>query len=606
MALITLKDVSLGYNTTTVLSNVSWQINLNEMVALVGNNRSGKSSLLKLINRSIEPDLGDVIYSKGVTTKYVAQEVTDLDCTITEFIKRNNKEVFDQIELYKTQPNQAIHDILDDYQAFNWEDRFVTLSKEFNFEPTTDTLSQLSGGQIKKLQIISFMLFAYDIALLDEPTNHLDLEGIRSLEDYINNSKKAYIIVSHDRQFLDNVTNQFLEIWNKRTYLHLGNYNKYIESKATRLENEQTEDWKKTQYLKRELKWVRAGVKARGVKDKGRLDRYNELASQSKAPTQDSIEMVIPEPEHLGTRIIDIEKYSITKNGQTVLGPLDLKINKFDKIGIIGPNGSYKSTFISGLMDQLPEAFKTKGTIKHGINTKILYFEQDKSSLQPETSVFDFISEGKEVITLPNGLTTSTYKYLDNWLFFSDQYRTAIKNLSGGEKSRLLLAKKLLEPTNFLILDEPTNDLDLDTILLLESNLALYQAPVIIISHDRQFLNHICNIIIAFGNTSPIISHGNYDDYLSKYPAKPTTPTPVDNENKTSSSVNPAETRRINALKRDLQKSITQLESTIQKIDKELSLPEVFSDYIKTNELTQKRVRVASRLDGLLEQLFEL
>jgi ABC transport system ATP-binding/permease protein len=528
-----------------------------------------------------------------------------MECTVLEFIKKNNLEVFDYINLFKTQPNQTIHDILDHYKAFNWEERFDKLSKEFNFEPTTDRLSELSGGQLKKLQIISFMLFAYDIALLDEPTNHLDLEGIKSLEDYINSSKKAYIIVSHDRQFLDNVTGQFLEIWNKRTYLHFGNYNKYIESKATRLENEQTEDWKRTQYLKRELKWVRAGVKARGVKDKGRLDRFNELASQAKSASQENIEMVIPEPEHLGTRIIDIEKYSITKNGQTVLGPIDLKINKFDKIGIIGPNGSYKSTFILGLLDQLPTIFETKGTIKHGINTKILYFEQDKSSLEPETSVFDYISEGKEVITLPSGITTSTYKYLDNWLFFSDQYRTAIKNLSGGEKSRLLLAKKLLEPTNFLILDEPTNDLDLDTILLLESNLALYQAPVIVISHDRQFLNHICNIILAFGQTSPTISHGNYDYYLSKYPTKPDNTDTLETE-KSTITINPAEQRRINAVKRDLEKSISQLESTIQKIDKELALPEVFTDYIKTNELTQKRIRISTRLDGLLEQLFEL
>jgi ABC transport system ATP-binding/permease protein len=604
MSLITIQDVGLSYGSKIILNGINWTISGQDKVALVGNNRSGKSSLLKLIRGIIEPDGGNIITTRGVTIQYVSQEIIAPQGTIQDFIRNENSKIFQLIDEYAATPNQHIHDLLEAYQAFSWEKRYQELCLIFNFTPTTDSIDSLSGGQLKKLQLITHLIFHSDLSLLDEPTNHLDIEGIEALESIIQQSATAYIIVSHDRQFLDNVTNQFLEIWDGRTYLHQGDYAKYIESKAARLQNEQIEGWKMSQYLKRELKWVNAGVQARGVKDKGRLERYNELSNTAKKATNEVIELVIPQPEHLGTRIIDIENLLILRDGVAVLGPLNLKINKFDKIGIIGPNGSYKSTLISALLDKLPSIFSTQGTIKHGINTNILYFEQDKSSLNPDMSVIDYLANGKERLELPNNKSVSVYKYMSNWLFYKDQYSTPILNLSGGEKSKLLLAKKFLTPTNFLILDEPTNDLDLDTILLLENNLIEYSAPIILVSHDRGFLDHVCNIIISLHGPTPVISYGNYTDYTNKYAKASISINPSTLVN--ALITKPQDIRRKNANIRTLNKKVKELEAAISKIDKQLTDTTTYVDYALINELSQKRGQISEELDSVLEELYEL
>jgi ABC transport system ATP-binding/permease protein len=595
MALITLKNIGVNFVTKPILSDINIQLSNNEKLALIGNNRSGKSTLMKIISKKLEPDSGEVIMTKGVRVKYVAQELTELSSTVEKFIKDDNQDVFDLINEYEKNPNQHLHDILDNKNAFDYQSRLQKMYKEFNLEPNVSKISQLSGGQLKKLQLISALLFNSDLVLLDEPTNHLDIEAIDHLELFINNSKNSFLIISHDRKFLDNICKTFIEIWNKRIYTHHGNYKQFLTSKQARLENESVEEWKIKQYLKREINWVAAGVQARGVKDKGRMGRYEELRDREKPITNKTVDMVIPEPIHLGTRILDFENFNIIKGDQLVLGPLNLKIEKDYKIGIIGPNGSYKSTFIKAIQDQLPSVFFTTGTMKTGQNTSFLYFEQDKSSLNDEELVFNYISEGKERIEFANQGSISTYKYLDNWMFYKDQYNTQIKNLSGGEKSKLLLAKKLLEPTNFLILDEPTNDLDLDTMMLLESNLASYQAPMIIVSHDREFLNHTCNVIMSFEPSKLIISYGNYDDYRNKYTNKNQS-NHTNLEDIKTIKLNSKDIRRIAAQKRELEKQIETIEKTIKKIDEDLTVPEIYSDYVKTNELLAKKDRLKVRL----------
>jgi ABC transport system ATP-binding/permease protein len=588
MSLVLLKNVQVYYNTNVILSEINLQISKGDKLALIGNNRSGKSTMMKLISNHIQPDVGEIIYTKNTRIKYIAQEITELDCTITEFIEKDNQDIFTLIQNYQSSPNQHLHDEIEALQGFDYSKRLEDLYKLFKLSPSSNQMSELSGGQIKKIQLISALLFNSDLMLLDEPTNHLDIEAIAELEIILNQSQKAFLVISHDRKFLDNVCKSFIEIWAKRLYTHQGNYQQFIEAKQARLENEGVEEWKMKQYLKRELKWVNAGVQARGTKDKGRMARYDELVNRDKPLTNKAVDMVIPEPTHIGTRIIELEQFHILKDNQIVLGPINFKFEKEFKVGLIGANGSYKSTFIKALLDILPELFQTSGTIKKGINTDILYFEQDKSGLDNEDNVFNYISEGKERLNYANQGSISTYKYLDNWLFFKDQYNTQIKNLSGGEKSKLLLAKKLLKPTNFLILDEPTNDLDLDTIMLLESNLSTYQAPIILVSHDRAFLNHICNIIFSFDNGNLTISYGNYDDYYNKYVKKGQ----IEIEKTTITKPNSKDIRRQAAEKRDLEKRIAQLELTIKKIDDDLSNPEIYSDYIKTNELLTKKERL--------------
>lgn len=605
MALITLKNIGVNFVTKPILSDINIQLDKNQKLALIGNNRSGKSTLMKIISKKLEPDQGEVIMTKGVRVKYVAQELTELNSTVEKFIKDDNNDVFSLINEYQETPNQHLHDVLDNKNAFDYKSRLQKMYQDFNLEPNVSKISQLSGGQLKKLQLISALLFNSDLVLLDEPTNHLDIEAIDYLETYINNSKNSFLIISHDRKFLDNICSTFIEIWNKRLYTHVGNYQQFLTSKQARLENESVEEWKIKQYLKREINWVAAGVQARGVKDKGRMGRYEELRDRVKPVTNKTVDMVIPEPIHLGTRILDFENFNIIKGDQLVLGPLNLKIEKDYKIGIIGPNGSYKSTFIKAIQDQLPPIFFTTGTMKTGQNTSFLYFEQDKSSLNDEELVFNYISEGKERIDFANQGSISTYKYLDNWMFYKDQYNTQIKNLSGGEKSKLLLAKKLLEPTNFLILDEPTNDLDLDTMMLLESNLASYKAPMIIISHDREFLNHTCNVIMSFEPNKLVISYGNYDDYANKYTNKNQSDHNNFEDNKTI-KLNSKDIRRLAAQKRELEKQIETIEKSIKKIDEDLTVPDIYSDYVKTNELLSKKDRLKLRLEEYEDEFLKM
>jgi ABC transport system ATP-binding/permease protein len=595
MSLVLLNKIELQYNTKTILENITLQIDNKSKIGIIGNNRSGKSSLLKMISGDLLPDSGDVIVSKGVRIKLINQELSRLDINFNDYLKLDNKDIFDLIEEYNNFPTQLLFDKLTSLNAFEYELRLNELKKEFELHVSNPLLSTLSGGQVKKVQLISGILFNTDLILLDEPTNHLDIEGIVILESIL--KKYNFLVVSHDRKFLDNICNEYIEIWDKKLYKHHGNYNQFLESKSARLDNESIEAWKLNQYLKRELAWVSAGVKARGTKDKGRLQRFEEKQSLEKKPINLKVDIVLPQTMHNGTRILELENFNLLKNNVKVLGPLNFKVEKEFKIGIIGPNGTYKSTFIKTILGQSDKAFTYNGTAKIGINTKFLYFEQDKSSLNENETVFNYLGEGKERLEIGNSESIGIYKYLENWLFFKDQYNTQIKNLSGGEKSKLALAKKLLEPTNFLILDEPTNDLDLDTILLLQTNLVEYTSPCMIISHDRDLLNHVCNVILAFNIDGSItISYGNYDDYYKKYKS---INNDIVNIDITKPKNNQKDLRRLEATKRDIEKQINQLSTRIKKIDDELIKPEIFSDYIKTNNLITKKEELNCLLDKL-------
>ena len=609
MSIVLLKNIGLNYVTKPILTDISMQISKGEKYALIGNNRSGKSSLMKIISGILEPDAGEVVHTRGSRTIYIEQEIDikSLELTGTEYIRLKNESIFALMSRYQIAPDQQSFDQLTVLEGHNFDSRLANLLKLFSIPNINAQMKNNSGGINKKIQLIAAFIFNSDLVLLDEPTNHLDMEGIEELEKLLNSNSGAIMIVSHDRLFLDNVTNHFLEIWDKRIYVHKGKYDDFLDAKSRRLENEASEAWKLNQYIKRELKWVNAGVKARAVKDKGRLQRFDEIAHQDKALTETNVDLLLPTPLHLGTRILDFENVNILNSDieggdKILLGPMTFKFEKDTKVGIVGPNGSYKSTLIKAILGELPDIFRTTGTIKSGINTKYLYLDQNKSQLKEELTVFDYISEGKEQVMLGEAQSMSTYKYLDNWLFFKDQHRTQVKYLSGGEKSKLLLAKKLLQSTNFLILDEPTNDLDLDTIMLLESNLRDYEAPMIIISHDRAFLNHICNVIISTNDIKPIISYGNYDNYHTKYHRSKVVIEDYTNLT-TPKNISKKDLRKDKAELRELEKKIDQLELTLKKIETDLIDPEIYSDFKKVNELVTKKERLSVRLDEYYVEL---
>jgi ABC transport system ATP-binding/permease protein len=475
---------------------------------------------------------------------------------------------------------QQKHDLLteiSDHYGWDLDSHIDTLCKQFEVSDRSKLINECSGGQQRRVALVCALIGLPSILILDEPTNHLDLATIENLENLIKGYNGAVLIVSHDRYFLDNIANKMWELHSGKFFVHDGNYSKYLENKAIRSEIENSKNWKKQQYLKRELEWVRQGVKARGTKDKGRMKRFYEAKDESGLEKDLSINLILPEPRETGARVLEMENIYLENHGQWIAHGFTFSFQPGQKIGIIGNNGVGKSTFLKLMMGEytkerirfdsdsnptpsgspftsgnfadevkvnpelggdmnhkLPLAkglaaqadwgynideapiLTLKGTVKVGINTEYLYFDQQKVGLNRENSPFEELTETNEQMMFGNKLI-STHRYLQNWLFDKTKRNTSIKHLSGGEKSRLMLAKILAHGGNFLILDEPTNDLDLDTLRVLEENLEVFPGTVAIVSHDRYFLNRVCDYIFAFeGNGAITISTGNYDDYIGK------------------------------------------------------------------------------------------
>lgn len=557
--LLTASDLELHYNHKYLLNKVNFVLDNREVIGLVGRNGCGKTSLLKIIASELDFDGGKLEFKKGAFVGYLPQdfEIQSI-LTIKQYLDEATEWITDLVVEYESLKvdNQQKHDLLEIISSHHGFDLQVHLRDLCNrFEVDLDSkkpISAFSGGEQRRIALVGALLGYPEILIVDEPTNHLDLRAIETLEKIIKAYQGVVLIVSHDRYFLDNVVTRMWELWQGQFFVHTGGYSKYLENKAIRLEIENSTDWKKQQYLKRELEWVRAGVKARSTKDKGRLKRFYDLKDTAGIENDLSVEMILPEPKPQGARILEVEKTFLdiksTKSDsktlsttleQTIEEPKMYKnssdspaqsdskilqsknlVHNFtfsfqpgQKIGVIGNNGAGKTSFLKMLMGQVPAS---KGTVKIGINTEFLYFDQTKVSLKPSKTPFEILGDGNERMDF--GQTqVSVRKYLEAWLFDRQKYNTTVKHLSGGEKSRLVLAKILAQGGNFLVLDEPTNDLDLDTLRVLEESLVNFEGTAMIVSHDRYFLNRVCNYIFAFeGNGAILICTGNYDNYLTK------------------------------------------------------------------------------------------
>jgi ATPase subunit of ABC transporter with duplicated ATPase domains len=622
--LLTAKDITLHYNSKTYLDDLTFILETGDIIGLVGKNGCGKTSLMRILAGLQDYDGGSIEVKTGKRIGYLPQDFEfDQELTIEETLQKSTLwikelikkyEVLNQVKIVDTTLDQQKHDLLtqiSDHHGWDLEAHIDMLCKNFDVPDRSKVIKECSGGQQRRVALACALIGLPSILVLDEPTNHLDLIAIENLEKLIKGYNGAVLIVSHDRYFLDNCANKMWELHSGKFFQHAGNYSKYLENKAIRVEIENSKNWKKQQYLKRELEWVRQGVKARGTKDKGRMKRFYEAKDDSGLEKDLSINLILPEPKETGARVLEMENIYLEDHGQWIAHDFTFSFQPGQKIGIIGGNGVGKSTFLKLMMgeytkeritfdadafsknestnskasdnptpsgspftsgnlpttnfddedfdqnlnvaiEKLPLETKwelgldpsvasprqeelepqadwgfnsnelepsqptLKGTVKVGINTEYLYFDQKKVGLDRENSPFEELTETNEQMFFGNKLI-STHRYLQNWLFDKTKRNTAIKYLSGGEKSRLMLAKILAQGGNFLILDEPTNDLDLDTLRVLEENLEVFPGTVAIVSHDRYFLNRICDYIFAFeGNGAITISTGNYDDYIGK------------------------------------------------------------------------------------------
>jgi ATP-binding cassette subfamily F protein uup len=526
-AVISAKDLNLQFGLQRVFNNATMAVHEGEKLGLVGRNGSGKSSLMRIIVGTEKPDSGTVSRRNGLIVSHLAQEfVLDEQATVLENVRSGAQAVLDMIARFESgeakgdQEADLLHQI-ELHDGWNLENRIATFMNELGAPKADRPVQGLSGGEKRRVALARALVAQPDLLLLDEPTNHLDAESILWLEHHLRDDfKGAALFVTHDRYFLDRIATRIIEIDDSRIYSHEGNYTAYLESKALRDSFEAGAERRRQSYLRHELEFVRAGVKAQRSKARTRLDEFDRVSSQDAPEAELVMDLIIPPAPPLANTIIDTTDLGACVNDRWLFSHLDLSFEAGDCVGIIGRNGLGKTTLLRMLMG---ERAPDEGSVTIGKRTVFNYVDQQRLLLDPEKSVMeevagnsDFVSFGDEQLHVRT--------YLRRFLFTDERVTMRVKELSGGEQSRVLLAKILRRGGNFLILDEPTNDLDLQTMRVLEEAILAYNGCVLVVSHDRYFLDRVCDRIIAFeGHGRVHLCAGNFSYYQEKRAAQAST-----------------------------------------------------------------------------------
>ncbi|MGL5417001.1 MAG: ABC-F family ATP-binding cassette domain-containing protein [Clostridium sp.] len=525
MNLLTLENINKNYSEKILLKDVSLGINTGDKIGLIGINGAGKSTFLKIIAGLDEFFDGSRIVGKNITIEYLSQnEKIEENLTVLEQIFKSDTREFKILMEYETLVNDievgisidhtkllSLQTEIDNLNLWDLETETKNILNKLGIINYNQKMNELSGGQRKRVFLAAALIKPCDLLILDEPTNHLDSKSIEWLEEYLNKRKGALLMITHDRYFLDRVSNRIIELDRGILYSYEGNYTKYLDKKIERLEMEKTLETKRQSLIRTELKWIKRGAKARTTKQKARIQRFEDLVSKDYTEVNTDIEINYI-GSRLGKKIIEIEGISKSFDDKTLIKNFSYIFTKEDRIGIIGDNGVGKSTFLSLLEDS---SNVDAGTITVGETVKIGTFSQEGKELDPNMRVIDFVKEGGEYIPTSDGSKISASTLSERFLFDSTLQYSKIEKLSGGEKRRLQLLRVLMENPNFLILDEPTNDLDIETLKILENFIDEYNGVIIVVSHDRYFLDRICNKIFYFDGKGNIqIYHGNHSDYL--------------------------------------------------------------------------------------------
>ncbi|MFN3758283.1 MAG: ABC-F family ATP-binding cassette domain-containing protein [Algoriphagus aquaeductus] len=525
MNYLSVENLSKAFGERKLFSNISFGISQGQKIALVGINGAGKSTLMKIIMGQEIPDTGQVAINNSVKIAYVHQNpVFDSNLTIYQTIfDQSNSEVLRVIEDYhkamldsergidNSAQMSKLFEKMDALQAWDFEYQVKEVLGKLGLHDTELPVGNLSGGQRKRVALAKAILEKPDLLLLDEPTNHLDLETIEWLEDYLAKANLSIFMVTHDRYFLDKVTNEILELDQGKIHRYQGNYGYFLDKKAERLQIEDIEIEKAKSLYKKELDWIRRQPKARGTKAKYRVDAFEETKEKAFTKREErDIELSVS-TQRLGNKILEIEKISKSFDDKTLVKDFSYIFKKKDRIGIVGPNGAGKTTFlkmITGLLD--PDS----GKISIGQTTAFGYYRQEEDRFDEEKRLIDVVKEVAEVVVLDKGQTITVSQFLTQFGFPPKQQFTPIGKMSGGERRRLQLLMVLIKNPNFLILDEPTNDLDLMTLNILEEFLDTFPGCLIIVSHDRYFMDRLVEHLFVFEGEGKIKDFpGNYTDF---------------------------------------------------------------------------------------------
>jgi ATP-binding cassette subfamily F protein uup len=525
-ALLSANELRLSYGYQTLLDGVTLAVSAGEKVGLVGRNGCGKTSLLKILTGAQQADSGEISRRRDIRVGYLPQEFElDPQTTVQENIAAGAADLVEAIRRYENgegsdaELSELLH-LIDHADGWNLEARIKSISTALGTPPLDAPVGPLSGGEKRRVALCRALVSQPDLLLLDEPTNHLDADSIRWLETFLSTFPGAVIFVTHDRYFLDVIATRIIEIDQGRAFSHPGNYTAYLESKAVRNQIASQTERRRQRFLREELEWVRSGVKARGTKSRHRLDKFYEVEGLQAPPEEREMDLLIPPPPELGNTVVELERAGI--NVGTSASPrwlfrnLTLSMRAGQCTGIVGRNGVGKTTLIKLCLGHIPP---TEGEAEIGKKVRVNYIDQTRMALDGTGSLLDEISDGNEKLQFGNQ-TLGARAYLRRFLFNDQRINERVDLLSGGERARLMLAKVLKTGGNLLVLDEPTNDLDLPSLRMLEEALADFDGSVLVVSHDRYFLDRICDQIVAFEDDGVVVQPGNYSYYLEKRQAR--------------------------------------------------------------------------------------
>ena len=614
MNLLTVEGISKSFGDKKIFDDITFGIDEGDRIGLIGINGTGKSTLLKIVAGNESADSGQIVKKNCLRIGYLPQtpdfdpedtvlgQVFNCDSPVINLIKEYEQAVR-EVELTGSEESQkalyALNDKMDAADAWNIENDAKTILTKLNIPDFYKKAGTLSGGQLKRMALARALITPVDLLILDEPTNHIDNDSVEWLEKYLAKYKGALLMVTHDRYFLDRIVNKTLELDEAKLYSYTTNYSGFLEAKAEREELAAAAERKRRNFLRTEIEWVRRGAQARTTKQKARLERFKEVSEMKFSKEKDSLE-IGSVASRMGRKTIIAENISKSFDGVKYIDDFSYIILKHDRIGIIGPNGCGKSTLVNMLTGNLePDS----GKVECGETIKIGLFSQHNETMDPAQRVIDYIRDTAEYVLTTEGRISAS-QMLEKFLFSPSMQYSPIGKLSGGEKRRLYLLKVLIEAPNILFLDEPTNDLDIETLAILEDFLDVFNGAVVAVSHDRYFLDKTVDRIFAFEGNGKITQYeGGYSDYLRQYEQRHTEevqPKPVSQKAERTSSPKP--------LKMSYQEQkdyetindrIENLENAIAETEDEMS--KITSDYVKLQELSEKK----SALEAELEEAYD-
>ena len=578
-AILSAEHITKAYTLKKLLTDVTLYIGEHDRIGVVGINGTGKSTLLKILAGLEEPDSGTVMRKNGLRVSFLPQ--------------------MPDYSVERTAVEQVLFDAPKDVGAPD-EYEAKTLLSQFGISDFEADVRTLSGGQKKRVALAAALIRPVDLLLLDEPTNHIDAQTIALLEEKLGKYRGALMMVTHDRYFLDRVCNRIAEISGGELYLHDGNFSYYLEQKAARLDMENAAARKRSSILRRELEWIRRGAQARSTKQKARIQRFEEMSAIA-GPQEEQKLALGSTSSRLGRRIIECENVGKSMGGKRLLRDFTYTILRDERMAVVGENGCGKTTFLRMLAGQLAP---DEGTINIGETVKIGFFTQEFPKVDPHMRLIDFMRDIAEYVETPDGRFSAS-QMLEQFLFPSDVQYTPVERLSGGEKRRLYLASLLMASPNVLLLDEPTNDLDIATLEILEDYLATFKGAVIVVSHDRYFLDRIAQRLFAFEKDAHLVQYVcSFSDYLDAQRAQES----EKDEKEEKAAVMPRRTKE-----RELRMSykeqkeyetidarMEQLQGELERLDGEIE--KNASDFVKLTELTQKREQTQKELDEAEER----